>query len=94
LSRSLGVPEVGGDGVQLVAVAFANSRVEAEMIKGLLENDGIPSLLQPAGLNMDGPQLGYGVLASGVGGGAQRLMGWSLVIMAAAFGIFLLLRVV
>jgi hypothetical protein len=143
------VREVGGDGDQLVEVAFANSRVEAEMIKGLLENGGIPSLLQSAGLNVDGPQLGYGVLASGFGGGPQRVMvhphqveqarallaetlvedegeawpeianathleeaggrkprnyglvsayaramGWSLVIMAAAFGIFLLLRVV
>lgn len=135
--------EPGGGG-ELVDVAFARDRVEAELIKGLLENAGIPSLLQQARLNIDGPQLGFGLATSGFGGGPQRIlvhaeraqqarsllaetliegedggspefdpldedgtgrardygvvgayaraMGWSLVIMAAAFGIFLLLR--
>ena len=44
------------------------------MIHGLLENAGIPSLLQRAGLNVDGPQLGFGLATSGFGGGPQRVM--------------------
>jgi hypothetical protein len=132
-------------GGELVDIAFARDPVEAELIKGLLENAGIPSLLQQARLNVDGPQLGFGLATSGFGGGPQRIlvhaeqaqqaksllantliesdeeappefedaleeesggrarnygvvgayaraMAWSLVIMAAAFGIFLLLR--
>jgi hypothetical protein len=118
------------------------------MIHGLLENAGIPSLLQQTGLNVDGPQLGFGLLPRGFGGGPQQVMVhanraeqarallaetlvedgeeappeianagyledatggkarnygvvgayarailWSLGIMAAAFGVFLLLRV-
>lgn len=141
------VPELeGGRGGELVDVAFARDKVEAELIKGLLENAGIPSLLQQARLNVDGPQLGFGLATSGFGGGPQRIlvhaeraqqaqslladtliesedgaapdfesadslgesggrardygvigayaraMAWSLLIMAAAFGIFLLLR--
>ena len=31
------------------------------MIHGLLENAGIPSLLEQAGLSVDGPQLGFGL---------------------------------
>lgn len=140
------VPESGDgrrDG-ELVDVAFARDPVEAGLIKGLLENAGIPSLLQQARLNVDGPQLGFGLATSGFGGGPQRIlvhaeraqqarslladtliesnvevspdfgsaeeegggrarnygvvgayaraMGWSLLIMAAAFGVFLLLR--
>lgn len=136
--------EGGRDG-ELVDVAFAHDRVQADLIKGLLENAGIPSLLQPARLNVDGPQLGFGLATSGFGGGPQRIlvhadraqqarslladtliesedgatpefesaleeesggrarnygvvggyaraMAWSLIFMAAAFGIFLLLR--
>ncbi len=136
--------EAGGGG-ELVDVAFARDPVEADLIKGLLENAGIPSLLQQARLNVDGPQLGFGLATSGFGGGPQRVlvhaeraqqarslladtliesdgapppgfesadsfeeaggardygvvgayaraMAWSLLIMAAAFGIFLLLR--
>jgi len=119
------------------------------MIHGLLVNAGIPSLLQPAGLNVDGPQLGFGLGTQGFGGGPQRVVVhanrverartllaetlvadegeampelanaeyledaehgrarnygvagaygrallWSLGIMAAAFGVFLLLRLV
>jgi hypothetical protein len=133
-----------GRGGELVDVAFARDKVEAELIKGLLENAGIPSLLQQARLNVDGPQLGFGLATSGFGGGPQRIlvhgeqaqqarslladtliesedgtspeidsleagsggrarnygvvggyaraMAWSLLIMAAAFGVFLLLR--
>ncbi len=43
-------------------------------MQGLLENAGIPSLLQSVGLNVDGPQLGFGLLPRGFGGGPQRLM--------------------
>jgi hypothetical protein len=55
-------------------VAFANDRIEGEMIHGLLENAGIPSLLQQVGLNVDGPQLGFGLATRGFGGGPQRVM--------------------
>ena len=59
---------------ELVGVAFARDRVEAELIHGLLEHAGIPSLLQQAGLSVDGPQLGYGLATRGFGGGPQRVM--------------------
>jgi hypothetical protein len=65
-----GVPSGG----KLVKVAFARDRVEAEMIHGLLESAGIPSLLEQAGLNVDGPQLGFGLASQGFGGGPQRVM--------------------
>ena len=55
-------------------VAFARDRVEADLIKGLLENAGIPSLPQPARLHVDGPQLGFGLATSGFGGGPQRVL--------------------
>src|SRR5258705_10225486 len=47
---------------ELVEVAYANDQGEAAMIQGLLESGGIPSVLQPLGVN--GPQLGFGVLAT------------------------------
>jgi len=43
----------------LIEVMFANDRVEAEMVQGLLESEGIPSMLQATGVN--GPQLGVGL---------------------------------
>lgn len=43
----------------LVEVMFASNRVEAEMVQGLLESKGIPSILQATGVN--GPQLGVGL---------------------------------
>ncbi len=55
---------------ELVGVAYANDRVEAEMIQGLLESAGIPSVLQHVGV--DGPQLGFGLLNPG--GGSRRVM--------------------
>jgi hypothetical protein len=58
----------------LIAVAFARDRIEGEMIHGLLDNAGIPSLLEQAGLNVDGPQLGFGLATRGFGGGPQRVM--------------------
>jgi hypothetical protein len=55
---------------ELVGVAHANDRVEAEMIQGLLEGAGIPSVLQPVGV--DGPAVGIGWLNPG--GGSRRVM--------------------
>jgi hypothetical protein len=43
----------------LVEVMFAPNRVEAEMVQGLLESEGVPSMLQATGVN--GPQLGVGL---------------------------------
>lgn len=57
-----------GSGDELVEVAFAANPVEAEMIKGLLENGDIRSLLRPTGLN--GPMIGEGLLPQG----SQRVM--------------------
>lgn len=57
-------------GEDLVGVAFANDRAEGEMIKGLLDSAGIPSVLQQVGV--DGPRLGFGLLSPG--GGSQRVM--------------------
>ncbi len=67
---------MGGDrsAGELVQVAFARDRVEGEMIHGLLDNVGIPSLLEQAGLSVDGPQLGFGLATRGFGGGPQRVM--------------------
>lgn len=57
-------------GEDLVSVAFANDRAEGDMIQGLLDGAGIPSVLQQTGVN--GPQLGFGLLNPG--GGSQRVM--------------------
>jgi hypothetical protein len=57
---------VGADGresVELVEVALAADPAEAGMIQGLLEDGGIPSLLEPTGVN--GPMLGIGLLPPG-----------------------------
>ncbi len=59
-----------GDGAELVGVAYANDLAEGEMIKGLLESSGIPSVLQRVGI--DGPSLGFGLLSPG--GGSQQVM--------------------
>jgi hypothetical protein len=49
----------GPAGTDLVEVMFAANRVEAEMVQGLLESEGVPSILQATGVN--GPQLGVGL---------------------------------
>jgi len=54
-----GAKDDGASG-ELVEAAYAKDRVEAQMIQGLLENGGIPSVLQALGVN--GPQLGIGLL--------------------------------
>jgi hypothetical protein len=73
MSISPGEFEIEDDGVgdELVGVAFANDWTEAEMLKGLLENGGIPSLLQSAAV--PGPQIGY-ALGTVQGGGSCRIM--------------------
>ncbi|HEX7244012.1 MAG TPA: DUF2007 domain-containing protein [Solirubrobacterales bacterium] len=53
-----------------VGIAYANDRVEAEMIRGLLEDAGIPSAVQPLGI--DGPAVGIGLLNPG--GGSRRIL--------------------
>lgn len=53
-----------------VGIAYANDRTEAEMIRGLLENAGIPSATQQLGI--DGPTVGIGLLNPG--GGSRRIL--------------------
>ncbi len=131
----------GPSDADLVEVMFAGNRVEAEMVQGLLESEGVPSMLQAAGVN--GPQLGIGLLAQGpqrvmvradhadvartllvefttegldvdglanatyledatgrgprnygIVGAYARIWFWSFAALAAAFGVFLLSRVI
>jgi hypothetical protein len=56
------------DRADLVEVAYVPDRAQAEMILGLLESNGIPSLLQQTGIN--GPLVGVGLLPDA----AQRVM--------------------
>ena len=67
---STGGREEGDDGAcnEQVSVAYTNNAIEAEMIQGLLKDGGIPSFLHSLGVN--GPQLGYGILATS----PQRVM--------------------
>ncbi|HET7485581.1 MAG TPA: DUF2007 domain-containing protein [Solirubrobacterales bacterium] len=57
-------------GEELVGVAHAGDRVEAEMIQGLLESAGIPSAVRQTGI--DGPLVGFGLLNPG--GGSRQVM--------------------
>jgi hypothetical protein len=52
-------PERGSD---LIQIAFADTREEAALIRGLLREEGIRSLAKQAALN--GPSLGSGLLTS------------------------------
>jgi Putative prokaryotic signal transducing protein len=54
----------------LVEVAFVGDEFQAGMIQALLEDHGIPSLVQQ--VTPSGPQLGYGLMNPG--GGARRVM--------------------
>ncbi len=60
--------ETDGGRAELVEVIYAKDGVEAEMIQGLLDNGGIPSVLRALGIN--GPQLGIGLLPTN----PQRVM--------------------
>lgn len=61
-----------GGAEDLVKVAFANDPIEAEMIRGILEDAGIPSMLDPPGLV--GPRFGYGLLTEGFDGGSRGVV--------------------
>ncbi|HEY5943547.1 MAG TPA: DUF2007 domain-containing protein [Solirubrobacterales bacterium] len=54
----------------LVEVAFVGDEFEAEMIRVLLDEHGIPSMQQQ--VTPSGPQLGYGLMNPG--GGARRVL--------------------
>src|SRR4249919_1761899 len=54
----------------LVEVAFVGDEFQAEMIRALLQEQGIPSILEQSAPS--GPQLGYGLMNPG--GGARRVM--------------------
>lgn len=55
---------------ELIEVAFVGDEFQGKMIQALLEENGIPSLLQQVAPS--GPQLGYGLMNPG--GGARRVM--------------------
>jgi hypothetical protein len=54
----------------LVEVAFVGHEFEAEMVRALLDEHGIPSIQEQ--VTPSGPQLGYGLMNPG--GGARRVM--------------------
>ena len=58
---------MGGD---LVEVAFVGDEFQAEMIRALLDQHGIPSIQEQ--VTPSGPQLGYGLMNPS--GGARRVM--------------------
>jgi hypothetical protein len=131
------------DGADLVAVAHLPDRAQAEMIRGFLESNGIPSFLQQTAV--EGPLIGTGLLPNtpqrvmvdacraeaarrlidaaeagaydggewdtanaahladaegrgarnyGLIGGYARFWIWSIAAMAAAYGVFLILRAI
>jgi hypothetical protein len=55
---------------ELVEVAFVGDEFQAEMVRALLDQHGIPSMHQQVGPS--GPRLGYGLMNPG--GGAHRVM--------------------
>lgn len=59
---------------ELTKVAFAGDAVEAAMIKGLLEEAGIPAFLLASGAKVDGSELAFGMLARGSRGGPQEVL--------------------
>lgn len=75
----------------LVKVAWARDPAEGALMRGLLENAGIPSLLRPE--VPDGPKLGFGLLNPAGGAGprpAGRNAGRGTFVIA--FAVFLLAR--
>jgi hypothetical protein len=69
----------------LVEVAFVGDEFQAEMIRALLGEHGIPSMQQQVAPS--GSQLGYGLI-----GGYARAYFWSFLAMAGFFGAWVLLR--
>ena len=57
-------------GDDLVEVAFVGDEFQAEMIRALLDQHGIPSIQEQ--VTPSGPQLGYGLMNPS--GGARRVM--------------------
>jgi hypothetical protein len=58
----------------VVKVALARDPVEGALIKGFLEDAGIPAMLQPSSARTDGSELAFGLLARGSGTGPQDVM--------------------
>jgi putative signal transducing protein len=58
----------------VVKVAYARDPVEGAMIRGLLEDAGIPAALQPSGAKAEGSELAFGLLARGSEGGPQDVV--------------------
>jgi len=58
----------------LTKVAFAGDAVEGAMIKGLLEDAGIPVFLRASVAKDDGVEMAFGMLARGSMGGPQDVM--------------------
>jgi hypothetical protein len=61
-------------GEELAKVAFAGDAVEGAMIKGLLEDAGIPAFLRASGTKADGSEQAFGMLVRGSMGGPQDVM--------------------
>ena len=59
---------------ELAKVALAGDAVEGAMIKGLLEDAGIPAFLRASATRVDGDELAFGMLARGSTGGPQDVM--------------------
>lgn len=59
---------------ELVEVAFAADAVEGAMIKGLLEDAGIPTFLRASATKGEGSELAFGMLTRGSSGGPQDVM--------------------
>ncbi|HEX3240341.1 MAG TPA: DUF2007 domain-containing protein [Solirubrobacterales bacterium] len=58
----------------LVRVAYARDTVEGEMMQGLLEGAGIPSVLEHLSREDGGSRFGFEMLPRGLGGGPRRVM--------------------
>jgi hypothetical protein len=70
LVQTVKIAAMSARGEDPVGIAYVNDRVEAEMIRGLLESAGIPSAVEQLGI--DGPLLGIELLNPG--GGSRRVM--------------------
>lgn len=61
-------------GEELVEVAFAADAVEGAMIKGLLEDAGIPVFLRASVARAEGSELAFGMMSRGSTAGPQDVM--------------------
>jgi hypothetical protein len=61
-------------GEELTSVAIAADAIEGAMIRGLLEDAGIPAFLRSSAAKVDGSELAFGMLARGSTGGPQDVM--------------------